>query len=69
MSPDNRKRPKAPSPDDEDRKGQVVYRTPKPGGDQADKSQGKGDDAINQSAESGRDLSQSDVGEKKYSSE
>jgi hypothetical protein len=32
----------------------TIVRDPKPGGSQAEKSKGKGDDAINQSHESGR---------------
>jgi hypothetical protein len=41
-------------PDDK-HQGQTINATPKPGGTQADKAKGKGDDAINDAAVSGHE--------------
>ena len=40
--------------EEEERQGQTVYRTPKGGGNQADKSKGKGGDDIDEASVGGR---------------
>ena len=46
---------------DDKHEEETVYGTPKPGGDLADKSKGKGDDAVEEAATSGRDLDERGV--------